>query len=311
MVKEPINTNFYYQQGKIMKFPLKTSVGRIIDKLVSIIASRAQLQCKNSPQVKINQRMLYHFYRQAIAQGHCFQLSDTGFRVFSQFEEDGILLYIFSAIGMAHQTFIDIGAGNGINSNCANFAVNFGWRGLFIDGDPANIACGKAYYASNPDTRLYPPVFVHGFVQRENINELISENGYTGEVDLVSIDIDGNDYWIWDALTVVQPRVVIIETQIDFGMNSIIVPYEKDHIYPGKHPDYFGASPTAMAKLAANKGYRLVGAINYGFNAIFVKNGIGEDILPPVSVESILQHPRNQERQTHFELIKDWPYIHV
>jgi len=132
-----------------------------------------------------------------------------------------------------------------------------------------------------------------------------------GGVDVMSIDIDGNDYWIWDALTVVEPRVVIIETHIEFGMNSIVVPYDKDYVYPGKHPDYFSASPVAMEKLARKKGYRLVGAKNYGFNTIYVKNGIGEDILPAVSVESILAHPRNKERQKRFEPIKDWEYIHV
>jgi len=135
--------------------------------------------------------------------------------------------------------------------------------------------------------------------------------GLRGGVDLMSIDIDGNDYWIWDALTVVEPSVLIIETHIEFGMNSIVVPYGKDYMYPGKHPDYHGASPVAMEKLARKKGYRLVGANNYGFNTIYIKNGIGEDILPLVSVESILQHPRNIERQKRFEPIKDWVYIHV
>ena len=117
-----------------------------------------------------------------------------------------------------------------------------------------------------------------------------------GGVDLLSIDIDGNDYWIWDALTVVAPRVVIIETHVEFGMHSIVVPYNKDYCYPGKHPEYFSASPVAMEKLGKKKGYRLVGAMNYGFNTIYIKNGIGEGILPEVPVEHILRYPRNAER---------------
>lgn len=100
--------------------------------------------------------MLFNFYQYAVNQGFRFPLTDTGFRVYSQFEEDGILLYIFAAIGVEHKTFIDIGSGDGINSNCANFAVNFGWNGLFIDGNPANIEIGKKYYATNPDTGLPP-----------------------------------------------------------------------------------------------------------------------------------------------------------
>lgn len=256
--------------------------------------------------------MLFNFYQYAISQGYRYPLPDTGFRVYSQFEEDGILLYIFAAIGVENKTFIDIGSGDGINSNCANFAVNFGWNGLFIDGNPANITRGKEYYMSNPDTWAYPPAFVQSFIQRENINQLICNNGFGGKtIDLMSIDIDGNDYWIWDALTDVEPRVVIIETHIEFGMNSIVVPYDKDYHYPGKHPDYHGASPVAMEKLARKKGYRLVGAINYGFNTIYVKDGIAEEILPAVSVESILNHPRNKERQKLFEPIKDWEYDHV
>ena len=255
--------------------------------------------------------MLYNFYRYSIRQGERFPLKDTGFRVYSQFEEDGLLLYIFAAIGIKEKIFIDIGAGDGINSNCANLALNFGWRGLFIDGNPSNIKKGKAYYENNPDTVLYPPRFAHAFVQAENINQIIQENGFSGEIDLLSIDIDGNDFWIWDALNIVEPRVVIVETHTEFGMNSIVVPYDKEYRYPGKHPDYHGASPVAMQKLAHKKGYRLIGANHYGFNTIYVKNGIGEDILPAVQVETIIQHPRNRERLRRFEPIKDWDYIHV
>ena len=294
-----------------MKTILQRSFGRIIGNLLSTVISKLQLDPRNSPQVKINQKILYHFYRQAIRQRQRIPLSQTGFRVFSQFEEDGILLYIFAALGISQGTFIDIGAGDGINSNCANLAVNSGWRGLFIDGNAESIAKGRAYYAANPDTWAYPPVFVHSFVQRENINDLIRDNGYAGEVDLASIDVDGNDYWIWDALTAAEPRVVIIETHIEFGFNSIVVPYDKDYTYPGKHPHYHGASPVAMEKLARKKGYRLVGANHYGFNTIYVKNGIGEDFLPAVSVESILAHPRNRERYKLFDAIKDWEYEHV
>jgi hypothetical protein len=294
-----------------MKRLMRKGITRFIDKAMSIAAPHMILQAKNSPQVKINQRQLYHFYRQIISQGSRVPLSDTGFRVFSQFEEDGLLLYVFAALGMDHKCFIDIGSGDGINSNCANFAVNFGWRGLFIDGNKDNIERGKAYYTSNRDTSLYPPIFAQAIVQRENINEIIRENGFIGEVDLVSIDIDGNDYWIWDALDVVDPRVVIIETHVEFGMNSIVVPYDKDYSYPGKHPDYHGASPVAMEKLARKKGYRLVGANNYGFNTIYVKNGIGEDVLPSVTVESILAHQRNKDRYRLFEPIKNWDYLRV
>jgi len=266
---------------------------------------------KSSPQVKVAQKQLYHTYRQMIAAGNPPELAETGFRVFSQFDEDGLLLYIFACIGVEKRLFVDIGAGDGINSNCANLAINHGWYGLFIDGSEANVERGRRYYAAHPDTILHPPRFECAFVQRENINDIIGKNGLSGVIDFVSIDIDGNDYWVWDALSVVQPRVVIIETHIEFGRDSIVVPYDKDYSYPGKHPDYHGASPVAMAKLARQKGYRLVGSNVYGFNTIYVKRGIGEDLLPEVPVESVFAHPRNAERMKRYEPIKDWEYVQV
>ncbi|HOW44045.1 MAG TPA: hypothetical protein PK919_02605 [Candidatus Aminicenantes bacterium] len=255
------------------------------------------------------QRHLFNYYQNEIRCGRFWKLSDTGFRNFSQFEEDGMLLYIFAAIGANRKLFVDIGGNNGINSNCANLAINFGWHGIFIDGNARLVRKGRAFYARHDDTWQFPPRFVQAFVQRENINRLLEENGFSGEVDLLSIDLDGNDYWIWDALNAVQPRVVIIETHVEFGLQNIVVPYDKDYFFPGKHPCYHGASPVAMAKLAAQKGYRLVGANAYGFNTIYVKRGIGEDVLPEVNVESVLRHPRCLEASKSFAEIRDWEYL--
>lgn len=125
----------------------------------------------------------------------------------------------------------------------------------------------------------------------------------------MSIDIDGNDYWVWEALEVVKPVVVVIETHIEFGMNNIVVPYDANYVYPGKHADYFGASPVAMVQLAHRKGYRLVGSNRFGFNLIFAKRGLFEGRVPEVSLESVLQHPRYIERLSLFEAVKDFPYV--
>ena len=125
----------------------------------------------------------------------------------------------------------------------------------------------------------------------------------------MSIDIDGNDYWIWDALEAVNPRVVVIETHVEFGMNNIVVPYSAGYVFPGKHPVYHGASPVAMAKLAARKGYRLVGANRYGFNEFYVRDDLAADLIPEVSVASTLTHPSIQEGYKKFEEIKDWKYV--
>jgi hypothetical protein len=286
-------------------------IRRSLNKVLKAMQFQNRLEAKSSPCLKIAQRQLFNYYQHEISSGRRWNLCDTGFRNYSQFEEDGILLYIFAAIGTINKSFVDIGSGDCINSNCANLAINFGWNGLFIDGSERNINTGRSYYEKHPDSWAFPPKFVHAFVQRENINQIIEKQGVSGEVDLVSFDLDGNDYWIWDALAIIHPRVVIIETHIEFGLRSIVVPYDKDYCYPGKHPDYHGASPAAMVKLANRKGYRLVGSNLYGFNTIYVKRGIGEELLPEVTVESILAHPRNNERFKLFEPIKDWEYIKI
>ena len=90
----------------------------------------------------------------------------------------------------------------------------------------------------------------------------------------MSIDIDGNDYWVWDAISVTSAKAVIIETHTEFGLKNIVVPYDKDYVYPGRHPDYHGASPVAMEKLARRKGYRLIGANRLGFNTIYLREGL-------------------------------------
>jgi hypothetical protein len=213
-------------------------------------------------------------------------------------------------IGPRTRLFVDIGAGTGINSNCANLAIHHGWHGLFIDGNAENIERGKRFYSSHPSTSLYPPVFVSAMVKRDTINSIIEAAGFHGEVDLVSIDIDGNDYWIWDALEAVSPRLVIIETHVEFGLNNVVVPYDPDYVYPpGAHPQYFGASVTAMADLAERRGYRLVGSNRFGFNTIWLRHTEAVELIPTLPVERLLQHPRNAERAKLFDPIRDWPYV--
>jgi hypothetical protein len=261
------------------------------------------------PSVQITQLQLFHQYRKMAEDGHLPALNDTGYRVYSQFEEDGKLLYIFSVLGMKHKTFVEIGSDDGVNSNSANLYFNFGWHGLFIDGNKKSVKRGIKFFNKYPHPWYYKPKFVCAMVTRENINQLIEGAGYTGDIGLLSIDIDGNDYWVWDAITAIDPQVVIIETHNEFGMNNIVVPYDPDYFYPGKHPIYHGASPVAMNKLANKKGYRLVGANDLGFNFIFVKNGLADKELPEIAVESVLTHPSVMEGYKKFEPIKDWEYL--
>ncbi len=260
------------------------------------------------PSVQISQRQLFHYYQDCAKRNEVPPLKDTGFRVFSQFEEDGMLLFIFSILGMDHKTFVEIGSDDGVNSNSANLYFNFGWHGLFIDANPKSIKRGRKFFSKYPHPWYYQPKFTCAKVTRENINALIEEGGYEGSVGLLSIDIDGNDYWIWDAITVISPQVVIIETHNEFGMKNIVVPYDADYVYPGRHDLYHGASPVAMANLANRKGYRLVGANDLGFNFIFIKNGVADTLIPEVDVESVLRHTSLRQMNSRFDEIKDWEF---
>lgn len=281
-----------------------------LDGVVRGVEARTAAQ-RTSSSVKIAQRHLYHSYRGLALTGIVPPLRETGFRCFSQFEEDGKLLFIFALLGIPSGTFLDIGGADGIDSNCANLALNFGWRGVFVEGNADKVRRGREFYRKHPDSRLYPPKFVEAMVTRENINDLVGQSGLPEDIDLMSVDIDGNDYWVWDALTCVAPKVVIIETHIEFGHRSIVVPYDPRYVHPGKHPDYHGASPAAMEKLARKKGYRLIGSNEYGFNTIYVRRGLAEDLLPEVPVDTVLSHPRNAARAARFDAIRDWDYLEV
>lgn len=285
---------------------VKKRIQRLLDQLLS--AYHRISWDRSGPAVKASQILLLMQYRTMIAQGIPLRPAEARMRVYSGTDDDGVLLCIFAALGFRTRVCIDVGSSDGINSNCANFIQNFGFHGLLIDGDRANIERGRAIYRRHPDTLLYQPQFKQSFVTAENINALIKEAGIAGEIDLLSIDIDGNDFWVWKAVNQVQPRVVIIETHVEFGRRNIVVPYDPLYSYPGKHPQYHGASPTAMIELGRQKKYRLVATNGYGFNFIFVKNDEGTDILPEISLDEALSHPRNKQREELFKEIENWKY---
>lgn len=264
---------------------------------------------KLHPSVGIQQRQLMQHYLLCNRQNQLPDIKTTGFKVFSQFEEDGILLYLFSIIGEGSKTFIEIGANDGINSNCSNLAVHFGWTGLFFEGDPQLIKRGRKFYSRIPTPWHPKPTFVQAIIKRENINELIRQNGLSGDIELLSIDIDGNDYWVWDAIEIVKPKVVVIETHTEFGTNNIVVPYDPNYMFPGKHPVYHGASVIAMNKLAEKKGYRLVAASDLGINQIFLRNDLALEEIPAIDPASTLWHPHTIAGFKSFEAIKDWEYL--
>jgi len=266
-----------------------------------------------------SQLQLAFTYRVLAASGAPLpSLADVGFKVHSQSDEDGILLYIFSLIGSTNKKCVEICAGDGIECNTANLILNHGWTGLLVDGNPKQVAKGREFYRLNRNTYVYPPTFVHSWITRGNVNDLIRENGFEGEIDLFSLDMDGMDYWIWDAIEVIDPRVVVVEYQDILGPERAwTAPYQDDFSaqqYPRTRgfPDFGGASLPAFLKLAKKKGYRLVGCNRYGYNAFFVRGSLGQSHLPEIPVEDCFQHPKAQwGMKERYPTAKDLPWVEL
>lgn len=263
---------------------------------------------------KCAQMQLWLQYRQLRHQPNRLpSFSDTGFKVYSQADEDGLLLYIFALVGTTNKYCIDIAAGHPVGANSTNLIVNWGWHGLLIEGNPDLVAASRQFYAQNPNTFIYPPQAVNAWVTVESINQLIAQQGFTGEIDLLSLDIDGIDYWLLDCLEVVKPRVIMVEYQDILGSKrALTVPYKADFNRFDTHPDFYGASLPAFVKLTSAKGYRLVGCNQYGYNAFFVANGLGDDLLPEVSVQSCLTHPKVlQGQKERLSAVEKLPWVEV
>ncbi|MEM9345466.1 MAG: hypothetical protein AAGB26_02490 [Planctomycetota bacterium] len=259
------------------------------------------------------QKTLIQQYRLLASQGkeHLPSFQDAGFRKYSQFEEDGILLLIFSLIAPINRTCVEICAANGKECNTANLIINHGWWGHLFDGNQENVQIGKQFYKDQKDCFLHPPQFTQAWITAENVNEQIGSSGAKGPIDLLSLDIDGMDYWVWKAIDVIDPQVVVCETHNCIPPEKAwTVPYQPDFIFD--NDAYRGVSLSGMTNLAKEKGYRLVGAHRFGFNAFFIKNGVGEEYFPEVDPTSCLQDPYTQKmRQERWEEAKKYEWQEV
>ncbi len=242
-------------------------------------------------------------------------LDDVQFRTYSENGEDGILWYIFSLIGTTNKRVIEICAGDGVQCNAANLIINHGWIGLLFDGDKRNIDKGRAFYARCRETQNWPPKLVHAWLTTENINDLIEQNGFVDSIDLLSLDMDGVDYWILDAIDCIQPRVIVLEYQDILGpKRSVTVPYKSDFVatFSAFGPDYCGASLAAFVKLGKQKGYRLVGCERLGYNAFFLRDDVGIDVFPEIPVDQCFIHPRVQfGMKSRFPLVDRLEWVEV
>lgn len=208
-------------------------------------------------------------YTDAILQD--IQLAE--FKVFSQWGDDGIIQFLVNYLDIPYeqQIFIEFGVEDYSEANTRFLLINNNWKGLIMDGSTAHMhkVQNSPLYWRQELTAM--PVFI----TKENINSLITQNGIRGEIGLLHIDIDGNDYWVWNEIDVVNPIIVIVEYNAIFGANhSWTVPYKADFVRTDAHHSnlYWGVSLAAIADLATEKGYTFVGCNRNGNNAYFVRN---------------------------------------
>jgi len=213
-----------------------------------------------------------------------------GHKGYSQNDEDGIVLEIFRRIGILNRTFVEIGAGNGTENNSL-FWLKQGWRGAWIEGNAENSDLVRRIFAQAIGNGVLH--FQQAFVSADNVNALIAATPFAGsEIDLLSIDIDGNDYYVFEQLGALNARVVVIEYNAKYPPPiRWRIPYAADHVWDGS--DWFGASLQTLSDLFAGQGYTLVSCNITGSNAFFVRQDLVEKNFPCAGeIEKLYQPAR-------------------
>lgn len=243
-------------------------------------------------------------------------IAQAGFRCHSQFEEDGIILYVLATIGMkTKKGRRDLHRGrrgvHGHQPRAQSWLSGFSVRRQRPEHQPR-----QPLFRVEEGLPAHPPALKAAWVTKDNINGLLREAGAQGEVDLLSLDMDGNDYYIWEATTEISPRLCVFETHDIVPSNlSITIPYEDDFncwAKAGPDQDFRSASLLAMKKLSERKGYRLIGAHRHGFNVFFLRNDIARDIFPEVSIEKVHDNPWTRAGQRdRWPLVCDKNWVEV
>jgi hypothetical protein len=249
------------------------------------------------------------------------EFADVEFSAFSQWGEDGIIDWLISKIPGIPKTFVEFGVENYREANTRLLIQLRNWRGLVIDGSSRNIQDIRGQDISWRHQLLS----LSEFITRNNINQLICGAGIKGEIGLLSIDIDGIDFWVWQSITTISPAIVVCEYNAVFGdLYSVTVPYRDDFDRTKAHHSnlYFGASLPALIYLAREKGYTFIGTCTAGVNAFFVRNDIAFEITK--CIRSISAYPskfresRDPDGELLFldgvkrsELICDCPLVNV
>jgi len=224
------------------------------------------------------------------------RLRDAEFKAFSQFGDDGIIQYLIHRLAPLPDSFVEFGVGNYRESNTRFLVLNDNWRGLVMDSseDPIRFIRKDEIYWRHTLTAQC------ALIDRDNINDLLREAGFTGEIGLLSIDIDGNDYWVWEKIDIIDPAIVIMEYNSIFGPDlAVTVPYDPQFVRHRAHfsGQFWGASLPALTLLAERKGYALLGCNSGGNNAYFVrKNRAGA--LPVLSAREAFVDARFRDSRS-------------
>ncbi len=211
-------------------------------------------------------------------------LMDYEFKVFSQWGEDGILQFLTHNLEIRKKTFIEFGVEDFFESNCRFLLMKDIWQGFVIDGSSRNIDRLKASYFY----WRYPLHAIKAFITRENISGLLDESGFDRDLGILSVDIDGVDYFVLERLQEWHPRILVVEYNGVFGMkDAVSVPYAPDFQRSKRHASnlYYGASLSAFVHLLRGRGYALVGVNSAGSNAFFVRSELLNDMVREVAIE--------------------------
>jgi hypothetical protein len=219
-------------------------------------------------------------------------LQDVEFKVRSQWGEDGIIDWLIERANIPPEshTFIEFGVESYRESNTRFLLQNRNWRGFIMDGSSSmeSSVVADGLYSK------YSLAARQAFITRENINDLLSSSGLGREIGLLSVDLDGNDYWIWEAIDAVRPIICICEYNAVFGdIHPISVPYDPTFFLTSAHHShlYWGASIAALRSLASRKGYRFVGTTLAGNDAFFVREDFAKEFVD-ASLLQIQAHPQ-------------------
>ncbi len=216
------------------------------------------------------------------ARGVVSRLSDVEFKVFSQWGDDGIIQYLIRNLDIPHRTFIEFGVETYVEANTRFLLINNNWSGMVIDGTPGNIDIIKSdstYWRHDLQAE-------DAFITTENINALLAKSAFPEELGILSIDIDGNDYYVWKSITAMKPIIVIAEYNSAFGnKNPYSTIYDPKFFRTHHHSSnlVYGSSLMSLCDLATDKGYHFVGCNSAGNNAYFVR----KDKIGPITVQTL------------------------